>query len=99
MVYKRSLAWRCWSTLSGSKVLSLICRLKNLKAAHQCLINAHHSARVVKLTAVVGCTEESDKLAALEEFIAVLDDLMCAANKINVMLLVKLSNHLLSECE
>ena len=95
----RSLAWRCRSTLSGSKVLSLICRLKDLKAAHQSLVNAHHSARVVELTAVVGCTEESDQLAALEEFIAILDDLMCAADKINVMLLVKLSNHLLTKCE
>jgi len=98
-----SLSWRCGSALgaaiSSSEVLPLICRLENLKAAHESFINAHHSARVVKFTAVVWCAEESDKLAALEELIAIFYDLMRTTDEINIMLLVKLSNNLLAKCK
>ena len=52
----------------------------NLKAAHQSLIDAHHGARVVKLTAVVRCAEEGHELATLEEFVAILNDLMGTAD-------------------
>jgi len=98
-----SLSWGCRTTLSTpvgcSKVFPLVSRFEDLKAAHQRLINAHHGARVVKLATIVRCTKKCDKLAALEEFVAVFDHLMSAANQIDVMLLVKLSNHLLTKCE
>ena len=59
-----SLAWGGGSALSppvrGAKVLSLICRLEDLKAAHKRLINAHHCTRVVKLATIVGRTEQSN---------------------------------------
>ena len=87
------------STVSSPKILSFICRLENLKAAHECLINAHHCTRVVKLATIIRCTEECNKLAALEEFVAVFNDLMRAADQIDVVLLVKLSHHLLTKCK
>ena len=87
------------SAISGPKILSFICRLENLKAAHKSLINAHHCTRVVKLTTIVRCTEESNKLATLEKFVAVFDDLMRTADQIDVMFLVKLSHHLLTKCK
>ena len=87
------------SAISGPKILSFICRLENLKAAHKSLINAHHCTRVVKLAAIVRCAEKGNKLATLEEFVAVFDDLMRAADQVDVMLLVKLSHHLLAKCK
>ena len=99
----RSLAWGCRSALGtpvgGSKVFPLVCGFEDLKATHERLIDAHHRARVVKLTAIVGRAEKCDELAALEELVAVFNHLMRAANQVKVVFLVKLSYHLLTECE
>jgi len=43
----------------------------NLEGAHQRLINTHHRAGVVKLSAVVWCREQSYQLTLGKEFIAV----------------------------
>ena len=102
-----SLSWRCCgsrpvcSRLSKrcAKVLSLICWFEDLKAAHESLVHGHHRTGVVKLAAVIWRTKQCYKLATLEEFVAVLDDLMRSADQIDVVLLIELAHDVLSESE
>ena len=47
----------------------------NLERAHQCLINRHHRAGVVELSAVVRSREESDQLTLRKELVSILDHL------------------------
>ena len=61
--------------------------LTNLERTQQALIHAHHCSGIVKLAAVVGCTEKCDQLPLREELVAVFDDLMSSAYQIHVMLL------------
>jgi hypothetical protein len=69
--------------------LLLLSGLEDLEAAHEGIVDRHHSSCIVELTAVVRSREESHKLALGKEFVAILYDLMRPANKINVVLLVK----------
>ena len=68
-----------------------------LERAQQALIDAHHSARVVELAAVVRRAEQRDQLPFREELVPVLDDLMRAADKIHIMLLQEARNDVRSE--
>ena len=95
---------RRWTDTAGgslpkcrSKVLPLIGGLEDLKAAHERLIDGHHRARVVKLAAVIRRTKQGHELASLEEFIAILHDLMSSTNQVDVVLLVELAHNVLSE--
>ena len=97
---------RRWTDTTGgslpecrSKVLPLIGGLEDLKAAHERLIDGHHRARVVKLAAVIRRTKQGHELASLEEFVAVLHDLVSTANQVDVMLLVELAHDRLAESE
>lgn len=58
-----------------------------LEGAEQALVDAHHCTCVVKLAAVVGCTEESDELALREELVPVLHNLVSATDEVHVVLL------------
>ena len=49
--------------------------LQHLEGAHQILVDVHHRAAVVKLSAVVGRGEDRHELPLREELVAVLDDL------------------------
>jgi len=42
-----------------------------LEGAHQCLIDTHHGAGIVKLAAVVRCWEQSHQLPLRKELVAV----------------------------
>jgi len=49
--------------LSASELLLLLCRLENLERAQQALVDTHHGTGIVKLSTVVGSTEQCDELA------------------------------------
>ena len=87
----------------GSKILDLLlfllCRLENLERAKQTLIYAHHSAGIVKLATVVWCTEQSNELPLRKEFVAILDHLMCSADKVHVVLLQETGDDIGTKCE
>jgi len=58
-----------------------------LEGTEQALINAHHGSGVVEFATVVGCTKQRNKLALREELVAILHDLMGAADEVHVVLL------------
>mmetsp|Transcript_60708 Transcript_60708/g.159058 ORF Transcript_60708/g.159058 Transcript_60708/m.159058 type:complete len:203 (+) Transcript_60708:48-656(+) len=60
--------------------------LEDLEATHQGLVDRHHGTCVVELAAVVRCAEDGDELSLGEELVAVLDDLVSAADEIHVHL-------------
>lgn len=70
-----------------------------LERAEQTLVDAHHRTCIVKFTAVVGCAEQSHKLALGEKLVAVFYDLMSATDKVHVMLLQESGYHVWTECE
>ena len=70
----------------------LLCRLQDLEGAEQALVDTHHSACIVKLSAVIRSTEEGDELALGEELVAVFDDLMSTADEIHVVFLKEARN-------
>ncbi len=47
-----------------------------LERAHQCLVHWHHGSRVVELSTIIWCTENSHKLPSSKEFVAVLHNLV-----------------------
>lgn len=75
------------STIGAGFVRGVVGRLKDAEAAHKGVVDRHQGARIVKFTAVVGSAEDCHELAATEEFIAIFDDLMGTANKINIIFL------------
>ena len=77
----------------------LLCGLQDLEGAEQALVNTHHGACIVKLSAVVGSTEEGDELALGEELVSIFDDLMSTADEIHVMLLQEARNDVGTEGE
>jgi len=79
--------------------LFLVCRLQNLETAHKRVINTHHSARVIKLSAVVWRGEKRDQLPLAEELVPVLNNLMSATNQVDVIALSELRNNVLSKSE
>lgn len=70
-----------------------------LERAEQALIYAHHGACIVKLAAVVGCTEERNELTLREELVTIFHDLVSTANEVHVVLLQEARNHVGAECE
>ena len=74
-------------------------RITNLEGAEQTLVNAHHGTSIVKLSTVVGSTEQGNQLALGEEFVAVLDDLVGTADEIHVVLLEESRDNVGAESE
>jgi len=70
-----------------------------LERAEEALVHTHHGTRIVKLSTVIGSTEESDQLSLGEELIAVLDHLMCSADQVHVMLLQEPRHHIRAKGE
>jgi len=68
-------------------VLFLFRWFQDLERAQQTLVDAHHCACVVEFAAVVRCAEKGNKLSLRKELVSVLYDLMCAADKVHVVLL------------
>ena len=60
------------------------------EAAHEGVVDGHQRTRVVELAAVVGCTENGDKLPAAEELVAVFHHLMGSTDEIDIILLEEL---------
>jgi hypothetical protein len=71
----------------------------NLERAEQALVNAHHGASIVELSAVVRRAEQSDKLALREELVPILDYLVGSANQVHVVLLEEARHHVGPERE
>lgn len=67
--------------------LGVIGGLQDLEGAHQSLIDTHHGTGVVKLSAVVGGREERDELALGKELVSLLDDLVGAADEVELLAL------------
>jgi len=85
--------------LTKLEAWSLDRRLQDLKRAHQGLINAHHSPTIVKLSAIVGGTENGNQLPLGKELVPILYDLMSSANEIKVVLAQELLSDVSTECE
>merc|ERR1719253_487640 len=66
--------------------------LEHLEATHKGVVNRHHGTRIVKLPAIVRGAEDCNQLPLGEELIPILNDLMCAANQIQVVLLKEAGN-------
>jgi len=57
------------------KLCFFLCRLQNLKRAHQVIIHTHHCTSIVKFTTVVWSWKYRNKLPVSEEFIPILYNL------------------------
>jgi len=79
--------------------LLLLRGLEDLEGAHESLVDAHHGAGVVELTAVVGGREKGDQLPLGEELVAVLNDLVGSADEVHVVLLEELADDVWAEGE
>ena len=96
---------RCRSSSLGTtrslvrEPLSLFRRFQNLERAHERLVDAHHGPGVVKLSAVVWRREQGDQLSAGKKLVAVFDHLVGAADKVQVVLVQKLSDDVLPKGE
>jgi hypothetical protein len=62
-----------------------------LEGTQQRLVHAHHRTGIIKLSAVVGRRKQGDKLSLGEKLVSVLDNLMCSANEVHVVLLKEAS--------
>lgn len=72
-------------------VLRPLCgRFKDLEAAHESFINAHHGTGIIELSAVIRSREEGHKLTSGKEFVTVLNDLVGAADQVEVVLVEEL---------
>lgn len=71
----------------------------NLERAEQTLVDAHHGTRIVKLSAVVRCTKQGDKLTFGKELVAIFDHLMGTADEVHVVFLQEAGNHVRTESE
>mmetsp|Transcript_53453 Transcript_53453/g.127485 ORF Transcript_53453/g.127485 Transcript_53453/m.127485 type:complete len:302 (+) Transcript_53453:112-1017(+) len=107
---RECLSQRCFCSKARSPVLpntaSQACRLllpldwlEHLETAHECLINGHHGSRIVELAAVVGRAKECDELTFGKELVAILNNLVCTANKVHVVLLEKAGHHIWAKDE
>lgn len=61
--------------------------LEDVESDLKVCVDGHSRPRVVKLAVVVGSREERDKTAVSSELVAILDNLMSAADEINVELI------------
>ena len=78
--------------VEGNKVLYL-------ERTQQTLVHAHHRAGIVKLSAVIGCTEQRNQLPLREELVAIFDDLMRTTDQVHVMFLQESRYHVRTESE
>lgn len=78
------LSWKKSRLSTPATCLGLFGRLENLEGTHQGVVDAHHGARVGKLSAVVWRGEDGDQASICEELVAGLDDLMRAAHEVEV---------------
>jgi len=58
---------RCTGPAVAAPLLAGTGRLQNLEGAHEGVVDGHHGAGVVELSAVVGGGEDGDEFAAGEE--------------------------------
>jgi len=73
--------------------LSLLLRwFKDLETAHEGIIHAHHGTRIIKLSTIVGSTEQGHELPLGKEFVPILYNLMGSADQINIVLLAECLN-------
>ena len=70
-----------------------------LEGAQQTLVDTHHCTGVVKLSAIIGSTEQRDQLPLREELIAIFNHLMGSTYQIHVMLLQEARNYIRAKCE
>ena len=70
---------------------------QNWEAAHQCVVDGHERAWIVKLTAVVGCAEDCHQLSSAEKLVTIFNHLMGSADKINIIFLEELLDNCLSK--
>jgi hypothetical protein len=87
------------SRLAASELLFLLSRFQDLEGAEEALVDAHHGTGIVKLSTIVGSTEQSDQLALGEELVSILNDLMGTANEVHVVLLEEPRNDVGSKGE
>ena len=73
--------------------MALLGWLEDLEGAHEAVVDAHHRARIVELAAIVGCREDGDQLPLGKELVAVLDDLVRAADEVEVVLVEEARDH------
>lgn len=75
------------------------CSRTHLERTQQALVHAHHCTCIVKLAAVVGCTEQGDELSFAEELVAVFDDLVRTADQVHVVFLQEAGDDIRTEGE
>jgi hypothetical protein len=68
-----------------------------LEGAHEGVVDAHHGAGIVELSAVVGGREDRHELTASEEFVAIFDHLMGATDEVQVMPSQELSHDIFAK--
>lgn len=71
----------------------------HLKTAHKGFVDAHHSASIVELAAIVRRGEQCNELSFGEKFVTVLDDLMRSAYQIHVVTIQELRHNIWTECK
>ncbi len=87
-------------TFSGlGDPLLLLGRLQDLERAHQRVVHAHHGARIVELSAVVGRAEDGHQLPASKELVSFLHHLMRSADQVEVVSAQEVRHHVFSEGE
>jgi hypothetical protein len=79
--------------------LSLLGGFEDLEGAHECFIYAHHCSGIIEFTAVVRCGKQGNKLPTSKEFVSIFDNLMRAANEVQIVLVQKLRDNVLPESE
>lgn len=67
------------------------------KRAEKVLVDAHHSAGIIKLPTIVRCREYSDEFAIGKEFVSILNDLMSSTHETKVVTLQERVNCLRTE--
>lgn len=70
---------------------------QQFKAAQEIFIDAHDGTKVIKFTAIVWRRKHGDKCAIVEELVSVLNDHVCSANQIQVVLRQEFIDDTLSE--
>ena len=70
-----------------------------LERTQETLINAHHRASVIKLSAIIWRTEKRYELSFGKKLVAIFDDLMCATDEVHIVLLQKARNDVRAKCK
>lgn len=83
--------------LSADHVAYRICGAQNDEANNEIVIDNHHGAGVVEHAAIVRRGEDGDQLAACEELVAILDNLMGATDDIDAHAKAEVAYHIGAE--